>query len=143
MDTQVQFESQAGVFAALSDPTRLRLIRLLTCQREPDALCVKALAALLGVTQSAVSQHLRVLKAIGLVRGERRGYRVHYFINRAVLARCRDTAAAALSADALETGGCHRAPCPDGRDRSSGRLHARAESSEPGPHRDRGQGGQG
>jgi DNA-binding transcriptional ArsR family regulator len=32
----------------------------------------------LNVTQSAVSQHLRILKQVGLVRGERRGSFVHY-----------------------------------------------------------------
>ena len=90
-------EEQAAVFAALADPTRLRLVRLLCRQRAPDALCVNALAGLLGVTQSAVSQHLRVLRAIGLVKGERRGYRIHYFINRESLERCKGLALEALS----------------------------------------------
>ena len=82
-------EEQARVFGALADPTRLRLVKLICKQRHPDALCVGALAGLLGVTQSAVSQHLRVLRAIGLVKGERRGYRIHYFINREALEQCR------------------------------------------------------
>jgi len=94
-------EEQAAVFAALADPTRLRLLKLLCHQRAPDALCVNALAAILGITQSAVSQHLRVLKSIGLVKGERRGYRVHYFVNRETLRRCRDLVSAALSIDRL------------------------------------------
>jgi DNA-binding transcriptional ArsR family regulator len=34
-----------------------------------------------GVTQSAVSQHLRVLRQAGLVRGERRGHFVHYSLD--------------------------------------------------------------
>jgi len=89
-------EEQAAVFAALADPTRLRLIKLLCRQRAPHALCVNALAAFLNVTQSAVSQHLRVLKAIGLVNGERRGYHVHYFINREALERCWNLTSAAL-----------------------------------------------
>lgn len=74
-------------FGALADPTRLKLVQLLCRQRETDALCVNALASLLGVSQSAVSQHLRVLRATDLVRGERRGYRVHYFVNREALER--------------------------------------------------------
>jgi ArsR family transcriptional regulator len=85
-------ERQASLFAALADPTRLRLLGLLARQQEGRALCVNALAWRLGVTQSAVSQHLRVLKNVGLVRGERRGYRVHYFIDPEGLARCRDLA---------------------------------------------------
>ena len=37
-----------------------------------------------------------VLKAIGLVKGERRGYYIHYFINHEALERCREQALAAL-----------------------------------------------
>ncbi len=87
---------QAAVFTVLSDPTRLRLIKLLCRQRGSRALCVNALASLLGVTQSAVSQHLRILKSIGLVKGERRGYHIHYFINSDALERCRNLVSAAL-----------------------------------------------
>jgi len=97
MEFQHDTEEQAAVFAALADPTRLKLVKLLCRQNEPNALCVNALAALLGVTQSAVSQHLRVLRGIGLVKGERRGYRIHYFVNRDALERCRRLASAALS----------------------------------------------
>ena len=97
--TEQGTDEQAAVFGALADPTRLKLVRLLCHQREPDALCVNALAGLLGVTQSAVSQHLRVLKAIGLVKGERRGTRIHYFVNQVVLERYREIASAALSMD--------------------------------------------
>jgi len=89
-------DEQAAVFSVLADPTRLKLVKLLQSQRDPDALCVNALASFLGVTQSAVSQHLRVLKAIGLVKGERRGYHIHYFINRDVLHKYRELTSAAL-----------------------------------------------
>jgi DNA-binding transcriptional ArsR family regulator len=74
-------EKQAVLFSVLADPTRLKLLNLLSKQREPNALCVNALAYQLGVTQSAISQHLRVLKSAGLVKGERRGYRIHYFVS--------------------------------------------------------------
>lgn len=74
-------EEQAVLFRALAAPTRLKLVKLLCRQRKPNALCVNALACRLGISQSAVSQHLRVLKALALVKGERRGYRVHYSIN--------------------------------------------------------------
>ena len=80
--SQEKIQEQAALFKALADPTRLKLLSLLSQQRMPDALCVNALAGLLGVTQSAISQHLRILKNIGLVNGERRGYHVHYSINR-------------------------------------------------------------
>ena len=69
------------MFKALADPTRLRIVEILCHQHEPEALCVNALAGLLDITQSAVSQHLRILKNVGLVRGERQGYHVHYAVD--------------------------------------------------------------
>jgi len=50
----------------------------------------------LGVTQSAVSQHLRLLKSAKLVKGERRGYRVHYFLNGEALIQARQQISTAL-----------------------------------------------
>ena len=88
---------QAAVFGALADPTRLKLVKLLCRQREPDALCVNALAGLLGVSQSAVSQHLRLLKSVGLVKGERRGYHVHYSVAPETLKHCHRLVSEALS----------------------------------------------
>jgi DNA-binding transcriptional ArsR family regulator len=88
-----EIEELTEIFKALSDPTRLRLVKLLGEGR--GALCVNALAHRLGVTQSAVSQHLRVLRQARLVNGERRGYFVHYSLDRDRLeqykARLRET----------------------------------------------------
>jgi ArsR family transcriptional regulator, arsenate/arsenite/antimonite-responsive transcriptional repressor len=89
-------EEQAAFFKVLSDPTRLELVKLLSRQPKSSTLCVNALAYHLGITQSAVSQHLRVLKSMGLVEGERRGYRVHYFINPAAIKRGRNFIASTL-----------------------------------------------
>ena len=112
---QREAEEQAAVFRALADPTRLKLVKLLCRQRFPDALCVKALACLLGVSQPAISQHLRVLKAIGLVNGERRGNHIHYFINRERLESCRELVSATLSmAESGKAQGCQD-DCPDRR----------------------------
>jgi DNA-binding transcriptional ArsR family regulator len=92
-DEMDEIEELAEVFKALSDPTRMRLVKLLG--EGGGALCVNALAHRLGVTQSAVSQHLRVLRQAGLVRGERRGHFVHYSLDQGGLkqhkARLRET----------------------------------------------------
>ena len=64
---------------ALSDPTRLKIVKLLG--RRGHAVCVNMLAASLGITQSAVSQHLRILRQAGLVEAERMGNFVHYSLN--------------------------------------------------------------
>ena len=87
-----EIEQLAETFKALADPTRLRLVKLLgervPGEVEPDGcgggpLCVNALAHRLGITQSAVSQHLRVLRQARLVKGERRGAFVHYSLDQA------------------------------------------------------------
>jgi ArsR family transcriptional regulator len=95
-------KEQAAMFSVLADPTRLKLLRLLARQQEPNALCVNALAFQLGVTQPAISQHLKVLKSAGLVTGERRGYRVHYFVNRPAITRAQDQVLAALNLEDVE-----------------------------------------
>jgi DNA-binding transcriptional ArsR family regulator len=78
-----EIEKLAGIFKALSEPTRLRMVNLL--RKNDGALCVNALSQRLGATQSAISQHLRTLRQTGLVRGERRGQFVHYLIDKKVL----------------------------------------------------------
>ena len=78
----VSTEDLAALFKALGDPTRLKLVRFLHDLDEPASVCVNALAGYLGVSQSAVSQHLRILKNVGLVRGERKGYHVHYSLDK-------------------------------------------------------------
>ena len=77
-------------YKALGDETRLKLVALLAQQESGRAMCVGRLARELGVTASAVSQHLRILKDLGLVRGERRGYRLHYFLDLERLAAYHD-----------------------------------------------------
>lgn len=106
-------DEQAAVFSALADPTRLKLVKLLCRQRDPDALCVNALAVFLRVSQSAVSQHLRVLKSIGLVKGERRGYHIHYYINRDKVRQCQQLLSAALSLEDSPPAASCESYCPD------------------------------
>jgi ArsR family transcriptional regulator len=85
-----KIETLSDIYKALADPTRLRLLKLLTdqtlvfCGGNCDGsnfLCVGALAEKLAVTQSAVSQHLRILRQAGLVQSERRGTFMHYSIS--------------------------------------------------------------
>lgn len=71
----------ARFFKALGDDTRLRLVALLVRQHPGQAMCVSRLARELGTTTPNVSQHLRVLKDLGLLQGQRRRHRIHYFLN--------------------------------------------------------------
>ena len=70
----------------LSVGTRVRIVKLL----KGRALCVNALAHRLDVTQSAVSQHLRVLREAGLVIDEKHGYYVHYRLNEETFAEWKE-----------------------------------------------------
>jgi len=123
-----EIHDQASAFALLGDPTRLRLLKLLGRQREPNALCVNALAHVLGVTQSAVSQHLRVLKQAGLVNRQRRGYRVHYFVSPEGLAHCRGLVSAALNMQESQEEASEKPPCPAKQGKCSKRKSQARES---------------
>ena len=86
----------ARFYKALGDETRLRLVELLARQEPLAAMCVGRLAEELGVTSPAVSQHLRVLKDLGLVLSERRGYCIHYYLDQERLAAYQRLAAERL-----------------------------------------------
>ncbi len=60
---------------ALADPTRLRLVQLLSSRQE---LCVCELVDALAIAQYNVSRHLRVLKGAGLLIDWRQGKWMHY-----------------------------------------------------------------
>ncbi len=66
----------AELFAALGDPGRVRLISALL----GGELCVCELAAVVGMTQSAVSHQLRLLRTLHLVNARREGRIVYYTI---------------------------------------------------------------
>ena len=70
----------AEIFKALGDPTRLRIIKILASNTK-GRLCVIDIAKRIGITQPAVSQHIRVLKHLNLLDSERKGYRVYYSVN--------------------------------------------------------------
>lgn len=78
-------KESAELFKILSVDKRIEIIERL----KKEAMSVNALANVLGITQSAVSQHLRVLKAAGLVRDERQGYWIYYSLNKEALEKCR------------------------------------------------------
>ena len=70
-------EQMAETFKALGDPTRVRIIHLLS-QAE---LCVHDLTQLLGTTQPAMSHHLRLLRMLRLVRTRRDGRAIYYSLD--------------------------------------------------------------
>jgi len=64
-------------FKILSNPLRMRILEELL----KGSRCVTKIAEKLGVSQPAVTQHIRALERLNLVIGERKGNRIHYSIN--------------------------------------------------------------
>ena len=64
----------AELFKIFGDPTRIKLLHSLKCSE----MCVCDLAACLGMTHSAISHQLRVLKAYNLVKARKQGKVVYY-----------------------------------------------------------------
>lgn len=67
----------AQIFKALADPTRLKIIYVLS----KSPLCVCDIANLLDMTQSAISHHLRLLRNLRLVKFKKEGKMVIYSLD--------------------------------------------------------------
>ncbi len=80
----------ATLCKALGHPTRIRILKLLMAR---TACVCGELVEMLPVSQSTVSEHLRVLKQAGLVQGEVDGPRVCYCIEPGALARLKELVA--------------------------------------------------
>jgi len=76
---------QAELFKVLGVESRIRIIDLL---KQKGPLGVNKMSQLLGITPSAVSQHLKILKHAGLVRNERKGYWIPYELDPVALGEC-------------------------------------------------------
>lgn len=95
------------ILKAIADETRMNILSLLLRHN----YCVRALARKLELSEGAISQHLKVLRDAGLLTGEKKGYFMHYDVNRDEL----HTLAAEIEALASierevctpEEGGCH------------------------------------
>ena len=72
-----EYSALAGIFAVLADPTRAKIVYSILHQE----LCTCDLAAITGISESAVSQHLAVLRRLRLVRSRRAGKVVYYSLD--------------------------------------------------------------
>ena len=69
------------ILKAIGEPKRYLLLQLMS-QR---GYCVGALARKSQLSESAVSQHLKILREVGLVYGVKRGYYTHYCVDKDAL----------------------------------------------------------
>ncbi len=76
------YSEVAELFGALADATRAKIVHILRRQE----LCTCDIAAVVGVSESGVSQHLRLLRALRLVKSRRAGKFVYYSLDDAHIA---------------------------------------------------------
>jgi ArsR family transcriptional regulator, lead/cadmium/zinc/bismuth-responsive transcriptional repressor len=74
---------------AIADPTRMRILSAL---RTADELCVYDIAAVVAMSESAVSHQLRLLRAVNLVTPRKEGRQVFYRLSDAHVASILDCA---------------------------------------------------
>lgn len=77
----IDFRNAALVFKALSNPHRLRIVDALGRGEQ----CVADLTALVGLDMSTVSNHLSILRNVGIVSDERKGTRIFYSLRKPCL----------------------------------------------------------
>ncbi len=75
------FESAAAVFKALGHPNRLVIVDAVAGGER----CVADLTAQLGLDMSTVSNHLAVLRRVGILKSERRGTQIYYSLRKPCL----------------------------------------------------------
>lgn len=75
---EIEVEKASMVLKLLGDKTRLSMMKLL----EQNDCCVCEFVEIFDISQSAISQHLRKLKDIGLVKENRKGQWIFYSLNR-------------------------------------------------------------
>jgi len=83
----VDAEKLAGTFKLLSVEARIRIVKAL----KRRAMCVTELTSQTGITQSATSQHLRVLRDARIVKFQKRGFHVYYHLDVQNMARIHKT----------------------------------------------------
>ncbi len=104
---------------ALANDTRLEIVRMLLGR----AMCIHALARHFHVSEPTICVHVRVLREAGLVTGQRKGYFVHYRVNREAV-RALSVYFAELCA--VEAVSCHGCQC---HTKTNCRCHAKGKHS--------------
>ncbi len=80
--------NQARLLKALADPTRLRILSLLS--RHEGEVCVFEIVESFTLEQPTISHHLRILRDAGLVDCRKKGLWAYYYVRRDALGRAQD-----------------------------------------------------
>lgn len=77
-------ETVVKIFKALSDETRLKILMIISSK----VMCQRGISKCLQISDSAVSQHIKILKDADILKGYKDGYFVFYQINNEVFNEC-------------------------------------------------------
>ena len=77
MPVDLTISSLADIFKVLGDPTRLKIVLAISYEE----LCVCDLSALIGVSVSAISHQLRLLRSNRIVKSRRDGKMIYYSLS--------------------------------------------------------------
>ncbi len=86
--TEDEAVSQARLLKALADPTRLRILSLLS--RYEGEVCVFEIVESFTLEQPTISHHLRILRDAGLVDCRKKGLWAYYYVRREALSRAQE-----------------------------------------------------
>ncbi|MFB4168848.1 ArsR/SmtB family transcription factor [Virgibacillus sp. JSM 102003] len=78
LKTEIEIDSAALILKLLGDKTRLTMVKIL----DNHDCCVCEFVEIFNASQPSISQHLRKLRDVGLVKEERRGQWIFYSINK-------------------------------------------------------------
>jgi molybdopterin-binding protein len=95
MSAQVAEDPAPALLRVLGDPVRFQLLRALPSEDRAE-IPVGELSRRLGVSDTVVSQHLRVLSGVGLVGHHRSGRSAHYYVKAAAVRAAREMLAERL-----------------------------------------------
>lgn len=86
--TEEEAVTQARLLKALADPTRLRILSLLS--RHEGEVCVFEIVESFTLEQPTISHHLRILRDAGLVDCRKKGLWAYYYVRREALTRAQE-----------------------------------------------------
>ena len=86
--TEEEAVVQARLLKALADPTRLRILSLLS--RHEGEVCVFEIVESFTLEQPTISHHLRILRDAGLVDCRKKGLWAYYYVRREALTRAQE-----------------------------------------------------
>ena len=86
--TEEEAVNQARLLKALADPTRLRILSLLS--RHEGEVCVFEMVESFTLEQPTISHHLRILRDAGLVDCRKKGLWAYYYVRREALTRAQE-----------------------------------------------------